>query len=156
MVLPIREICLPFSAKKEKFPFLPRSSRTEKYVFHFRQKKKNFRFWCEWDLISTSYSNETTQSKCQKKKKSGKKKGRKKKDKKVPCPPQTPLLSTSHDRSLPTSLSLRLLVSLDIILIRCASICKYAILAKYIIDRLTPMPRTLLNSITQMSIRLKL
>ena len=33
-------------------------------------------------------------------KKSGKKKIKKKKDKKVPCPPQTPLLSTSHHRSL--------------------------------------------------------
>merc|ERR1711923_618709 len=80
MVLPIREICLPFSAKKEKFPFLPRSSRTEKYVFHFPQKKRNFRLWCEWDLISTRYSNETTQSKCQKKKVVNKK-GRKKKTK---------------------------------------------------------------------------
>ena len=36
-----------------------------------------------------------------------KKRVQKMSDKKVPCPPQTPLLSTSHDRSLPTSLSLQ-------------------------------------------------
>ena len=75
---------VPWPSSKTAQDILPRSSQSEKYVFHFPQKKKNFRFWCEWDLISTSYSKETTQSNCVKKK-SGKKKGRKKKTKKCPA-----------------------------------------------------------------------
>merc|ERR1712079_746436 len=62
---------VPWPSSKTAQDFLPRFSQSEKYVFHFPQKKKNFRFWCEWDLISTSYLKETTQSNCQKK---GKKK----------------------------------------------------------------------------------
>merc|ERR1711923_691124 len=109
MVLPIREIYLPFSAKKEKFPFLPRSSRTEKYVFHFPQKKKNFRscrghpeqrnmssiFRKKRDISvfgvnGTSFLQviqmKQRNQNVKKKKKSGKKKGRKnKKTKKCPA-----------------------------------------------------------------------
>ena len=59
---------VPWPSSKTAQDFLPRSSQLEKYVFHFPQKKKNFRFWCEWDLISASYSKETTQSNFVKKK----------------------------------------------------------------------------------------
>ena len=69
----IRDICLPFSKTMEICPF-----------------------WCEWELISTRYSNEKKNKK-QSKKISCKKKG-KKKDKKVPWPSS----KTAQD-ILPTS-----------------------------------------------------
>ena len=80
----IRDICLPFSKTTEISPF-----------------------WCEWELLSTRYSKEKKQKQggkkgAKKRKKSGKKKDKKMSDKKVPCPPHTPLLSISHH-----SLSLR-------------------------------------------------
>ena len=72
-----RDICLPFSKKSEICPF-----------------------WGKWDYISTRYSKEKKQKKRWEKKKVGKKRGKKMSDKKVPCLPHTPLLSTSHHRSL--------------------------------------------------------
>ena len=74
-----RDICLPICKKSEICPF-----------------------WGKWDYISTRYSkNKKAQKKGGKKpkKKGGKKKEKKCSDKKVPCPPHTPLLSTSHHRS---------------------------------------------------------
>ena len=53
---------VPSPSSKTAQDFLPRSSQSENPVFHFPQKKKIFRFWCEWDLISTRYSKEKTQT----------------------------------------------------------------------------------------------
>ena len=92
---------VPSPSSKTAQDILPRSSQSENLVFHFPQKKKIFRFWCEWDLIPTRYSKEKMQKKMvNKKTKKVVKKILKMSDKKVPCPPHTPLLSTSHHRSL--------------------------------------------------------